>query len=111
MTPKALKALRGSIRKWEKIVLGTGVDKASENCPLCKVYIVRACRGCPVYNTTGLIGCIGTPYVDYVNAGKGPNNHPSDEAGLFHARRMLDFLRDLLPKKHAQEHFKIDDEA
>ena len=36
MTKKVLKALKGSIKKWESIVKGTGEEHGSKNCPLCK---------------------------------------------------------------------------
>ena len=58
-------ALEGSIRKWEKIVAGTGVDMADENCPLCQLF--ENCQdgeGCPVDNETG-DGCAGSPYDDW----------------------------------------------
>jgi len=60
MNKKTLNALKGSIRKWEKIVNGTGVDFGDANCPLCKLFLV--CEDCPIFLKTGQDGCKGTPY-------------------------------------------------
>jgi hypothetical protein len=38
MDNQTLAALKGSIRKWENIAAGTGVDKGVFNCPLCKLF-------------------------------------------------------------------------
>jgi hypothetical protein len=61
---KTLRALRGSIEKWRKIAEGTGVDAASDNCQLCKLFFhLQRCKGCPVAAKTGTFGCLDTPYV------------------------------------------------
>jgi len=57
-----LKGLRGSKRKWERIVAGTGIDLGAENCPLCKLYIEKNCKGCPVSIATNRMNCDGSPY-------------------------------------------------
>jgi hypothetical protein len=61
-------ALLGSIKKWEKIVLGTGADNGEQNCPLCKLYINHACQGCPVAEKTGDVFCDGSPYEYFIVA-------------------------------------------
>jgi hypothetical protein len=38
MDEKTLEALKGSIRKWEAIVDGTGEDDGADNCPLCHMF-------------------------------------------------------------------------
>ncbi len=57
-----LKGLRGSVRKWKNIVDETGTDEGVENCPLCKLYYDKNCKGCPVSIATGKINCDGSPY-------------------------------------------------
>ena len=72
MDKKAVKALRGSIKKWERIVLGTGEDLGPQNCPLCKEYLRGfSCDGCPVYKDTGEPFCDGGPYVEWQSAFRG----------------------------------------
>ena len=67
MDKKAVKALRGSIKKWERIVLGTGEDLGHDNCPLCKEYCRESgCDGCPVAEDTGERFCDGSPYEDWI---------------------------------------------
>lgn len=90
MNAKTLKALRGSIRKWERIVAGTGSDNGPHNCPLCRLFFWNreACEGCPVAAKTGRAQCDGTPYRDYDWSGSKED-----------ARRELNFLKSLLPKK------------
>ena len=75
MTPKAKKALEGSIRKWEGIIIGDRGDLGHENCALCKEFHSFAddgeasvCDGCPVMEVTGKVGCGGTPYWRYRKA-------------------------------------------
>ncbi len=47
MNKETLKALKGSIKKWEAIVEGTGTDEGYSNCPLCALFIGDNCRECP----------------------------------------------------------------
>ena len=99
MTPKALKALKGSINKWVKIVRGTGIDDGTINCPLCAIYHndfndkVKdlRCRGCPVAARVKDYGCRLTPYDDFVSASSN-----TDEE-LVAAVKELRFLQSLLP--------------
>ena len=61
-------ALEGSIRKWEKIIDGTGEDKGVENCPLCELFYYQGkrCNGCPVMIATGHQYCGRSPYSDWL---------------------------------------------
>lgn len=101
MNPQTLEALKGSIAKWEAIVLGQGVDRGPDNCPLCKQFRkikerFVSCAGCPVAQRTGLNGCKGTPYEDYERAsiqGSSPKRLTE------RARKELAFLKSLLPKE------------
>ena len=62
-TEQQKKALRGSIRKWVKIVNGTGEDEGADNCPCCKIWAKKfSCKGCPIEQLTGEGDCRGTPY-------------------------------------------------
>lgn len=55
MDKRTLKALQGSIKKWEKIVAGTGTDGGMADCPLCKLFFLEGessgnpgnCDKCP----------------------------------------------------------------
>jgi hypothetical protein len=88
MNKLTLKALKGSIAKWEAIVAGTGKDEGSRNCPLCKRFSDLGCtkrsEQCPVKIKTGYGNCLGTPYYDTLDIKR-------DE-------RELAFLRSLLPE-------------
>jgi len=102
-----LKALKDSIKKWEKIVAGEGEDKGTINCPLCWLYYGSdsgTCVGCPVMRKTGLADCKGTPYTNWVR------HHMEQHLDMFScvvyceeckklAKRELEFLKSLLPKK------------
>jgi hypothetical protein len=63
MDAKTLFALRGSIRKWEKIVAGKGTDRGADNCPLC-LLTDNSCTGCPVNKITKN-GCSPTPFAKW----------------------------------------------
>lgn len=91
MTKKTLKALRGSIQKWEKIVEGTGVDQGVYNCPLCQLFYRLDCKGCPVFERTGYPFCDKTPYREW-------EDDCTPELKKL-AQAEVDFLKSLLPKE------------
>jgi hypothetical protein len=94
-----LKALRGSIRKWQRIAAGTTMDRGTKNCPLCKEFFDDAtyeCGGCPVAKKTGLSMCRGTPYIPYNNVvGQYERARTKEGKGL--ALAEVKFLKSLLP--------------
>jgi hypothetical protein len=55
-------AWQGSIKKWESIVDGSGVDEGTRNCPLCKLFYHNWCKDCPIHLHTGFDSCDKTPY-------------------------------------------------
>jgi len=99
-------ALEGSIKKWERIVAGKGLDKMGSNCPLCQVR--DNCDFCPVSNKSKLDDCHGTPYMKW---GKHQiHDHTANPYRCWKitegckeceklAKAELDFLISLLPKK------------
>jgi hypothetical protein len=106
MDKAALKALKGSIRKWERIVAGDGGDDGAADCPLCREFRFGAefdCVGCPVMAESGLPYCSGTPYTGWMQYHDGlarafPLNASTGEEIML-AQAELDFLRGLLPRK------------
>ena len=101
MNRETLKALRGSIKKWEKIVAGTGEDDGCNNCPLCDLFFNKtgSCFGCPVMDKTGRDECVGTPYGAWrwTHEDNFPLTADTPEQKTA-ARRELKFLKSLLPK-------------
>ncbi len=66
MSKRMLKALKGSIKKWDKIVKGTGTDGGTKNCSLCTLYNrIDNCGICIVKKKTGMDGCQDTPYAGW----------------------------------------------
>lgn len=61
LSKRALKGLKGAIKKWEDIAFNDGFDDGEANCPLCKLYSDAGCMSCPVY-LFGRTNCGGTPY-------------------------------------------------
>jgi len=98
MTPTALKALKGSIKKWEEIVAGTGEDHGDDNCPLCIKYFKKGCAGCPVAVAVEDTCCNGTPYREDWERLNYPDKAETDEEKAA-ASKMLSFLQGLLPAK------------
>jgi hypothetical protein len=105
MDKKTLKALKGSIKKWEKIIDGKGVDTGSGNCPLCHLfYYERGCRGCPVSEKTGETDCLSSPYEKWnwhVNIKHSDRNSIKVYCKTCKnlAEKELKFLKSLLPKE------------
>lgn len=109
MDDQTLKALKGSIAKWEAIVAGTGRDAGTKNCPLCKLfYFKKMCGGCPVFEKTQEPYCSGTPHQEladlplmgaYSSKGIAISDiaENSREHGLELAKAELEFLKSLLP--------------
>jgi hypothetical protein len=101
MDPNTLRALKGSIAKWEAIVDGTGVDNGPDNCPLCQLFRNASgnrvrCDGCPVAMHTGETGCHGTPYDAYEEEENLGDLSDGEMKNL--AAAELSFLKSLLPK-------------
>lgn len=107
MKAKTLKALKGSIKKWEAIVARTGVDRGGKNCPLCREF--PSCEGCPVMRATGQEQCFGTPYYGWKYAAQNVSDLRGyalanrSTASQRYAEKMLEFLKALLPKRKAQK--------
>lgn len=59
---RTLVALEKSIEKWQEIANGIGFSNGKYNCPLCALFWVNDCLGCPVSEKTHRVGCAGTPY-------------------------------------------------
>lgn len=99
MNKKTLKALEGSIVKWEKIVNKKGIDDGEHNCPLCKLFWEDDCIGCLINYE-----CKGTPYDDWLaHFERCHQNTPRNEVYCHwckhYAQQELDFLKSLLPKE------------
>jgi hypothetical protein len=112
MDKETLRALKGSIKKWESIIRGKEIDKGTDNCALCKLFCSddEMCTNngthCPIYDRTTYTGCEGSPYDEW-------SEHQSDcheacapdgskiECGVCEriAKSELKFLKSLLPKK------------
>lgn len=66
MTQKVVKALEGSICKWNDVGMGFGKENGYEDCPLCTLfYISHDCYGCPISTEMRMAYCEGTPYVQW----------------------------------------------
>lgn len=114
MPPKVLKALEGSICKWENICMGHGEERGYIDCPLCTLfYLDKDCYGCPVVMLrTGRICCEDTPYYEWDEEWKNYNKfimstpleqvHDEVYTPIFAevAEKELIFLLGLLPEGH-----------
>lgn len=102
MTPRAKKALEGSIRKWERVLTGDAEDRGNLNCPLCKLFNNdrtpddKRCIGCPVEAKTKRDACAGTPYVRWLKVGGDvPHGWAYSNPARRAALAMLRFLESL----------------
>ena len=101
MNSKTLKALKQSIKHWERLVAGEpGEEMGRHTCALCKLFRpykpTLNCLGCPVAVKTGKPGCQSTPYDVAANAFvfQGKHSKTFNRA----AKKELAFLKSLLPK-------------
>lgn len=88
MSGRALKALKASIRRWEKVAASGAPWETyfMTECSLCDAY-PTVCDSCPVAQNTGRADCEGTPLPRFY---KDPTQA--------NAREELAFLRSLLPE-------------
>ncbi len=109
MKPEILTALRGSIKKWEDIVAGDGVDRGYTNCLLCRlvtpvVNYYPVCRECIVMDASGEQSCANTPYDDWrIHHEREHSTEITPDCircpdCVTLAQAELDFLRSLLPE-------------
>lgn len=94
-----IKAIEGSISKWEKIVTGNGVDDGYENYPLCKLFITCNCVGCPIVKFSGVDECSNSQYFEWIRHQRRVHNEYNG-ASIVHcdkckmlAEQELKFLR------------------
>ena len=88
------KALKGSIKAWEKRAAGEYKDATINNCPLCEIHLMRPggnCVQCPVMAWTEETWCDGTPADDY-------DADRTSKANIRSAKREVTFLKDLLKR-------------
>lgn len=104
MKLEALKALKASIKHWDRMVHDNRlVDElpSSSDCPLCELFNksanINRCSGCPVFDSTGRTLCGGTPYAEAFGAYR--SFGISSPEFMKAAKLELKFLRSLLPKK------------
>jgi hypothetical protein len=88
---KGYKPLTVTIRKWQSIVEGKGIDEGPNNCALCEAYQHHNCRECPVQQYTGYPYCLWTPYANFVQAKMAKNETSMKECAL----EELQFLKRL----------------
>ncbi len=89
------KALKGSIKAWEKRAAGEYKDATINNCPLCEIHLMRPggnCVQCPVMAWTGKLLCSGTPAVVYGIVST------SQKINIRRAKKEVTFLKDLLKR-------------
>ena len=103
MNAKTLKALKGSIAKWQAVVAGKGADEGGNNCPLCQMFFVgvpisERCIGCPVAKRAKTIGCYKTPWQEWA-AHQDETGYARTQKQKRLARAELRFLKSLLPRK------------
>lgn len=100
---RVLKAIRGSIEKWQKIIRGEGVDYGVENCPLCDLFYQEgSCPDCPVNHDGNHPDCQATPYYRFrlesyrLAAGGLVIRNPRSENA---AKEELEFLKGVLRRE------------
>lgn len=111
MKKKTLEALHGSIKEWENIVDGDGVDLGTLNCPLCERFSSAICstpsrkEKCPA-SIWPASGCVDTPYHDwdlyFVDYPICKREVTSSETKRL-AQAELDFLKSLLPNNKQEK--------
>lgn len=102
MDDRTLEALEVSIEKWERNTVAQmlcDVSVSESSCALCRLFISKECKGCPVRESSGYKYCRETPYKKAVNSLLSwRNGVGSRDEFQSAARDEVDFLKSLLPK-------------
>ena len=64
-----LKACKKSIKHWEEVAEDPENEATSEyECALCELFFFKSdeCVGCPIYEKTGHINCVETPFLAFI---------------------------------------------
>jgi len=93
MNDKQIEKIKESIDCWEKIADGKEQKHGADDCPCCIEWFESDCEGCPIKESTGKYLCSGTPYIEFIKN----DMDVSTEGGRSAARKMIEFLRSLLP--------------
>jgi len=113
-TQEIKETIADSIKKWTLIYDGAGIDEGPHNCPLCKMFW-PSCVNCPVEEYSGKIGCLGTPYEEWIRHQESVHQvsvHQETEKRIHcghcakHAKDEINFLEEVLEwyeEKHAPE--------
>lgn len=100
MNAQTLKALKDAIKHWVRLRDRVSKEEpGADNCPLCTLFLCEdtlsiKCRKCPVYKSTGKVGCLDTPYqvaADSIWL-------LGDNVRKINCQKEIDFLKSLLPK-------------
>lgn len=63
-----MRKLKKSAKKWTKYADNKKVSVGNiGDCPLCKLFYTKYCKGCPIADKIGLIRCAGSPYEAWLN--------------------------------------------
>lgn len=99
-----IKAIKGSIRKWRRIVLLYGKEDGYQDCPLCDLFfgknsLVYCSAGdgqeCPIHVISGDHSCMNTPYDAWV---PGRFRRVTNLVNWYWAFREYLFLKKILKK-------------
>lgn len=100
MDNETLTALIAGAEKWDRNVKAIDLEDAeiySDSCELCAMFLDKECDGCPIMQSTGVIHCLETPWVD--------------ASRMFDRWRQSFFSGDTDAAKNARDSFRIASKA
>jgi len=103
MDQKTKVALESSIRKWVRISQRKGIDRGSDNCDLCRLFLNKhpcySCNTCPVKERTNQAYCHGSPYEWWVTHHRQGHSY---KGGLFWRSSVVCTTCEVLALKEVQ---------
>lgn len=103
MRKKTDRALNGAIVHWEQnlaaAVAGEPIKIGAAVCPLCNLFLLRDCYGCPVARHTNKTNCEKSPYNEVIEAVR---SGADKEVLTGEVQRELNFLRSVQEKRKAE---------
>lgn len=63
-------------------IMAIGINIGPQSCSLCNLFYEHDCKGCPIYNKTGIILCQNSPYkeIEWLFCSKRPITQSTVEA-------------------------------
>jgi hypothetical protein len=91
-----IRIMEAAVRKWDRILNGTGSDGGVWDCPPCRIFYMLFCVGCPIAAYTGKKFCQRTPYGPWYHHQNNVHGYVIKKIRCSECRRLAVDMRDYM---------------